>query len=109
MKTLFISALALALSIGSSKAENAAYPANKKMSSTNLASVVALRDENSQLRLEVELLREMVQELESSIAYERMMQNMFSQISAERQSEKTAEMDAMVAYNRLMANLFLRK
>ena len=108
MKTVWMAVIAFALSTGASKAENTTLHNAKKTTVSATASATALSDENTLLKAKVEQLSTLVQELESSIDYEKMMSSMFQQIAAERQSEKNAEFEAAAAYNRLMANMWLR-
>ncbi len=113
MKRILTSTFAIVLSVGLALANghnDTLKPTSEKIHSNPVAavSIKALLDENAALRLKLDELQNTHDELQSTVAYSTMMNNMMQQIKEKEQFEKQEELKSEIAYNKMMAAMLLK-
>jgi hypothetical protein len=115
MKTLISSLLILASFTGFALPNPTNNPEKRATVKTEVsaepslaAQLKMLREEIARLRMDVESLMQVTDELSSKLEFEKLMGNMTNLLNSRKHLEKLDEMEAMLQYNRMMANMMLK-
>lgn len=111
MKTVFLSLMAMSLIMGNANAKDSLVANRKVVAEAAVpakSSYERLLEENRNLREKIELLTNETAELQSTVAYNAMMSNMFSRLHQDQAADKMADLQSELHYDAMMQTMFTR-
>jgi predicted RNase H-like nuclease (RuvC/YqgF family) len=105
---MLASVTAFALPVEDKKTNKPATAGAAVVAETNpMISVSQLQQENTLLKTQLMALINENEELQSRLAFETTMRNMFTSLEVKKNQEKLEDLQATMQYNQLMSNMLL--